>query len=117
MGVILNTKTNGKVEACCPQCATHYEEDTGDKVLDMLVTDYYTGKLIDSKNAFYVIGGNLSPCCRQKLERSKSGEIFQTDYDRCLPTIIAFETRKNALKYLRVHGGKIATYSLISKRR
>jgi len=117
MGVILNTESNGEIEACCPQCAIHYEEEENDKVLEMTITDYYSGMMVDSEDAFYVKGGDLSPCCKVDVKRSQSGESFQKAYDRCLPTVISFENRKNALKYLKKHGGIISTFSMISKQK
>lgn len=116
MGVILNTEKNGKIEACCPECATHYEDEKGDKVLGMTVTDYYSGRKIDSEDAFYVVGGNLSPCCKVDIKRSQSGETFQISYDRCLPTVFSFENRSNALKYQKEHGGNIATTDMLPKK-
>ncbi len=117
MGVILDTESNGKIEACCPECAIHYEEEISDKVLDMTVSDYYSGNMIDSKDAFYIMGGDLSPCCKTDTKRSQSGETFQKSFDRCLPTVMSFENRLNALKYLKKHGGKIATFAMISNRK
>jgi len=104
------TFKNGESEpACCLQCAITYEKQTGKKAEYITVTDYYSHETVDSQKAFFVIRSNISPCCNKEILRIPNGNALMLKYDRCLPSIIAFENKDNATKFMTEHGGTLET--------
>ena len=113
MAANLTFKDGESATACCLECAMRYEAQTGKRAKDISVTDFYSAKVIDSKNAFFVTGSNLSPCCKKDIMRAPEGQALYLKYDRCLPSIIAFEKKEDAMKYMTEHGGTSKTLSEI----
>jgi hypothetical protein len=90
----------------------HFQIRQGDQVRSARATDFATGARIDPAQASFVEGSDLMTCCStppiKREEPQKSAELI---WDRCLPSLVAFKTRAEALQFWRQHGGRIRTYA------
>jgi hypothetical protein len=62
--------------------------------------------------ASYVEGGDVQFCTHgnESMTREPEG-VSVRDFDRCLPTLVAFKTAQEAVTYQQQHGGRVLTYS------
>ena len=102
---------NQVVAACCPRCGMHAEVNQG-KTGMAWATDINTGESIPAESATYVEGGDVQYCTHgdQPITREPQG-VSTREYDRCLPTLVAFKTLPEAQAYQQQHGGRVLTYS------
>ena len=101
------------VTACCPRCGMHAQvnQDVG-KPGQARATDVNTGESVPADSATYVEGGDLQYCTHgdQPVTRQPHG-VSVREYDRCLPTLVAFKTPQEAEAYQKQHGGRVLSYS------
>lgn len=102
----------GSITACCPACALHYMLSHADDVRKALATDFNSGRMIPATTAYYDEGGNVQYCTAMHppVERGTQGVTMRV-YDRCLPTLVAFQTTQAAEAYRQQHGGRVLSYS------
>jgi hypothetical protein len=109
------TLDNGKtVETCCPRCGLHYVEEAKQSARLMQATDYVTGKWLDAKLATFVSGSDVSHCASKEVRRDAQGCCLVKGYDRCLPSLIAFQSQEEAGKFLKEHGGTMVSFEKIA---
>jgi hypothetical protein len=100
--------TTGKtVETCCPRCGLRYLRDNHREARTMEATDYTTGKWIDATKAVYVSGSDVMHCAAEATRRDAQGCCFFKAYDRCLPSLIAFQNEREAVAFQQQHGGQL----------
>lgn len=105
------TLPNGKkVETCCPRCGLHYIETHGITPKSIQATDVITGKRVDAANAVYVEGSDVSHCAANEARRDAYGCCFFKGYDRCEPSVIAFDSNEAAERFQTQHGGRVLTF-------
>jgi len=98
----------GKEDACCPRCGMHYAIQHPGAVKKAWATDLTTGVFIEAESAYYVEGGDVEYCTMHStpVEREPQG-VRVRDYDRCLPSLVAFSSRQEADAYQKQHGGQV----------
>ncbi len=108
---------NGNEDACCPRCGMHYQLENPGKVKRALATDLNSGQFIPADVATYVEGGDVAYCTMHStpVERNPQG-VAVREFDRCLPTLVAFRTRQEAEAYKGLHGGEVLDYSQAMER-
>lgn len=112
------TLENGKVvETCCPRCGLHYLHAHDQQARTMRATDFATGEWIDATRALYVSGSEVSPCSAMEARRDAEGCCMVKTYDRCLPSVIAFQARANAERFAKEHGGQVIGFGEIDQPR
>jgi len=100
------------IRACCPRCALHYRMNMAGKIERVLVADNSSGRLIDARNAAYVEGSDLEPCTRAAENAPREpGVDYAREFDRCLPSLIAFGDESAAREFQLRHGGHVFTYA------
>lgn len=94
--------------ACCPRCGMHLQVERPGAVLRAWATDVVTGEEIPAQKALYVEGGDVEYCTlhEPRVRRAPEG-VAARDYDRCLPTLVAFKTSGEAERYQAQHGGRV----------
>ena len=96
---------------CCPRCGMHFQARQGARAVAERATDFLSGARIDPARATFVEGSDLMTCCSSPpLKRDEPQRASELVWDRCLPSLVAFETRAEALQFSRQHGGRILTY-------
>ena len=112
-GMSFLIQTDGHTEhACCPRCGMHYAVNHPGKVQKVWATDLNSGESIPADTAYYDEGGNIEYCAAhgEAVQRQPQG-VSVRDYDRCLPTLVAFKTRAEAETYQKEHGGRVLNYA------
>ena len=112
-GMSFLVQTDGHTErACCPRCGMHYALNHPGRDQRLWATDINSGKMIPAETAYYDEGGNINYCAAhgEAVQRQPQG-VSVRDYDRCLPTLVAFATRAEAETYQREHGGRVLNYA------
>ncbi len=101
------------VQTCCPRCALHYLARPHPAVASLAVKDFDTAERIDATRAIYVEGSDVSPCAATagSPPRDERGCCLKTEYDRCLPSLLAFGSKAKAETFARAHGGALTTFA------
>ena len=101
----------GNEDACCPRCGMHYQIEHPGAAKKIWATDVNTGRFIAAESAYYVEGGDVAYCTMHStpVERQPQG-VAVRDFDRCLPSLVAFSTRQEAETYQKEHGGEVLGY-------
>jgi hypothetical protein len=97
-----------KHETCCPRCGLRHVLIHGGRALE--ATDYATGKLIAAEEAIYLEGSDVMQCCTVSGFRESGGGFSSVEYDRCLPSLLAFSKREEAEVVRQKHGGRIISF-------
>jgi hypothetical protein len=101
--------TNGKRKvSCCPRCGLHHVLNFGGRALE--AADFSTGKPLAAENAIYLEGSDIMECCDTTGFREAQGGYTDIEYDRCMPSLIAFSKKEEAEAIRQKHGGRIITY-------
>jgi len=100
----------GERTTCCPRCGLRLQGLNPDEVEGIWVVDYSTGEKIDGREALYVEGSDVHLCCSMAPRRDIQGNRYDLDWDRCLPSLVAFRSRGEAEGFSREHGGEIISY-------
>jgi len=96
----------GVQQTCCPRCGSHaVAESEGRRVARLLARDFATGSSIDAREAFYVEGSDLEHCAAARKAPSSADCCRVLEYDRCLPSLVAFATPDQATAFVGDHGG------------
>jgi len=71
-----------------------------------------SGESIPAETAYYDEGGNINYCAAhgEAVQRQPQG-VSVREYDRCLPTLVAFKTRAEAVAYQQENGGRVLDYA------
>ncbi len=107
----------GNEDACCPRCGMHYQIEHPGAAKRTLATDLKSGQFIAAETAVYVEGGDVSYCTMHStpVERQPQG-VAVRDFDRCLPSLVAFSALREAEAYQREHGGEVLEYQQAMER-
>lgn len=102
-------QANGAVKvACCPRCGLTSVIKNGGKVLDAV--DFSSKKRIGAAEAIYLEGSDIMECCSTTGFRADEGSYQEMDYDRCMPSLLAFSRREDAEAVRQKHGGTIISF-------
>lgn len=94
--------------ACCPRCGMHLQVERPGLVRRAWATDLATSEEIPAATAVYVEGGDVEYCTMHEAPVRRAPEgVAARDYDRCLPTLVAFKIRGEAEQYQAQHGGRV----------
>jgi hypothetical protein len=97
------------MDLCCPRCGLRFQEGRRD-VVRAEATDFYTKVLVDAAKAFYIENSLVHLCSHSPVQEDRSGTQYDGAWDRCLPSLIAFESRAAAKAFQAQNGGVIKIY-------
>lgn len=97
-----------KQAVCCPRCGLAATIQNGGQALDAV--DFTTKKRIRADGAIYLEGSDIMECCMDTGFRSDEGAYRKIEYDRCMPSLLAFAQRKDAEAVRQKHGGDILSF-------
>ncbi len=93
---------------CCPRCGLVAVIQNGGRALDAV--DFTSRKPIAAAEALYLEGSDVMECCSTTGFRSDEGAYQEIDYDRCMPSLLAFSRREDAESARQEHGGRIISF-------
>lgn len=96
---------------CCPACALATAQQTRTPVRIIEMTDFATKKPLDPKTVFLVRGSSVNPDMHSQPLLDAEKQPFPVHYDRCTPSILAFQSREQADTFQREHGGEVLQIS------
>lgn len=96
-------------KVCCPRCGLFYvAHHPGTRALT--ATDFATGQPIDAAGAVYVEGSDASLCASPESNADPlHGTAAYARFDRCLPSVLAFSSEREAAAFIREHGGRVVS--------
>lgn len=101
------------VETCCARCGVHFLKTERRPVASLEVRDFDTAQPLDARSAIYVVGSDVTPCKDMhatSAPRDERGCCLRPTYDRCLPSVLAFQARERAVEFSTQHGGSLASF-------
>jgi len=103
---------SGTEEVCCPRCGMHYQIQHPGAAKKAWATDMTSGAFIAAETAYYVEGGDIEYCTMHStpIQREPQG-VSVRDYDRCLPSLVAFSSKQEAEAYQKQHGGRVFDFA------
>jgi len=102
-------RPDGSMKAvCCPRCGLAAVIQSGGRVLEAV--DFSSRKPIQAAEAVYLEGSDIMECCSATGFRSDEGAYQEMDYDRCMPSLLAFARREDAEVVRQKHGGNIISF-------
>ncbi len=102
-------EVDGRVhQVCDPRCALTHQQQTGEISRLLRVTDFESGRPLDPERAYYLSGSDTAPDVGQETLRPPMDPVYR-EWHRCLPSVLAFADRETAVRYQRLHGGRIET--------
>ncbi len=108
----LELKGGTREDACCPRCGMHYRIQRPNAVEKAWATDLSTGQFIAAEAAYYVEGGDIEYCTMHSTPVQREPQsVAVRDYDRCLPSLVAFKTQQEAETYQKQHGGQVFEFA------
>ena len=100
-----------RVDVCCTRCGLHYQSSQDD-VAAVRVADFSTGALLEADRATYVEGSEVHLCCLTgNVQEDRSGTQYDLAWDRCLPSLVAFQSLTDAIEFQGANGGRLRTYA------
>lgn len=98
---------------CCPTCALSAGAQLHERVSIQEVSDFSTGKMLRPASAFAVEGSDVIPCFHHHEILDRDRQPARADFDRCSPSIIAFDSRPPAEHFAAEHGGRVDRFSAL----
>jgi len=104
---------NGETkQVCCPRCGLHFQAGRSD-VAGAEVTDYESGQVLPAEEATFVENSSVMLCCKTPMQRDRNGGQFELSWDRCMPSLIAFQSPNEAERFRQRNGGTVKSYALM----
>jgi hypothetical protein len=97
------------MDVCCPRCGLRFQEGRRD-IVRAEATDFYTKVRIDAAKGSYVENSHVHLCSHSPVQEDRSGTQYEVAWDRCLPSLIAFESPAEARAFQAQNGGVIKSY-------
>jgi len=102
-------RADGSMKAtCCPRCGLTTIIQNGGRALEAV--DFSSKKRIGAAEAIYLEGSDIMECCTDTGFRSNEGGYQEMEYDRCMPSLLAFVRREEAEPVRQKHGGTILSF-------
>jgi hypothetical protein len=113
---VIHTETSFKIvhpdgsmkAVCCPRCGLAAVIQNGGRALEAV--DFTSKKSIPAAEAIYLEGSDIMECCSDTGFRSNEGAYQEIEYDRCMPSLLAFARREDAEIVRLKHGGRIISF-------
>jgi len=93
---------------CCPRCGLAAVIQNGGRAIDAV--DFSSKKRIAAAEAIYLEGSDIMECCTNSGFRSDEGAYQKMEFDRCMPSLLAFARLEDAKTVQQEHGGIILDF-------
>ena len=107
----LSLSSGEVVEVCCPRCGLYFRRGRDD-IEKSEVADFNSGVFLEAEKAYYVEGSSVHLCCSGgDVQKDRAGVQYERTWDRCLPSLVAFDTDEEAEQFIQKHGGTLTVYA------
>jgi hypothetical protein len=96
---------------CCPACALSEHEQSGKQVQVVEMTDYLSNGPVKMESSFVVRNSDVNPCLQHRPAVGENNQPLQAHFDRCSPSVLAFQDQKSATAFSSEHGGQVVKFS------
>ncbi len=103
---------DGKREVyCCPACALSEHQQSGKQGQVVELTDYLSNGQVNPAGGFVVRNSDVNPCLQHHPAVGENNQPLEAHFDRCSPSVLAFQDQKAARAFASEHGGQVARFS------
>jgi hypothetical protein len=96
---------------CCPACALSEHQQSGKPVQVVELTDYLTNTSLKPETSYVVRNSDMNPCLQHHPAIGEDSQPLESHFDRCNPSVLAFQDQKTAAAFASEHGGQILKFS------
>jgi hypothetical protein len=102
-------------QTCCARCGARVVARDARPVASVTVRDFDTALPIAVERAVFVEGSDVHPCrgIVSDPPRDERGCCLKAVYDRCEPSVVAFDSAEAAGRFMRRHGGTRTTWAAL----
>ncbi|MDD5544579.1 MAG: hypothetical protein PHX83_15540 [Acidobacteriia bacterium] len=98
---------------CCPHCGILTLLAQGVPLVQARATDFVTGKPLPADQAIYVWASDVNHCARPQKVTQFDRQPMELVFDRCFPSVVAFQRQVDAETFVKEHNGEIRNYNEI----
>ncbi len=103
---------DGKREIfCCPACALSTHQQSGKPVQVVELTDYLNNTPLKPEDSYLVRNSDVNPCLQHHPAVGENNQPLESHFDRCSPSVLAFQDQRSAGAFANEHGGRVVKYS------
>lgn len=95
---------------CCPACALSARRQGTGTIEITQVTDYLTGARLRPDEAYFIQDSDVNPCLSHQPLVDQSKSPMGVYFDRCTPSLLAFQNSTSALEFASKHGGHLVRF-------
>lgn len=107
----LTYKNGKKVNLCCAKCGLLEAAQHKSELISATATEFKTHKPIAPEKAVYVWDSSVDHCLMPEKRDWTDRRPMQLVWDRCIPSLIPFETREEAAQFQHENGGTVVDYA------
>ena len=96
---------------CCPACALSEHLQSGKPVQVVELTDYISNTPLKPETSFVVRNGDVNPCLQHHPAVGADSQPLEPRFDRCSPSVLAFQDQKAAAAFAGERGGQVLKFS------
>lgn len=99
---------------CCPACVLSEHAQEGQPIRITGLTAFLSGRKLSPNDVFFVKGSDVNMCARTHGLMSEYKREANIRYDRCSPSLLAFDNQSDAMQFVRDHGGEVLPFKEIA---
>ena len=96
---------------CCLACARSEQQQSGRRVQVVETTDFLSSNPLHPENSYLVRNSDVSPCLLHNPAVGENNQPLEAHFDRCAPSVLAFQDQKAAAAFASQHGGQVLRFS------
>ena len=96
---------------CCPACALSAHQQSGKPVQVVELTDYLNNTPLKPADSYLVRNSDVNPCLQHHPAVGENNQPLESHFDRCSPSVLAFQDQRSAAAFASEHGGQVTKYS------
>jgi hypothetical protein len=96
---------------CCPACALSAHQQSGKQVQVVELTDFLSNGPLKPESSYVVRNSDVNPCLQHHPAVGENNQPLEPHFDRCSPSVLAFQDQRSAGAFASEHGGQVLKFS------
>ena len=96
---------------CCPACALSAHQQSGKQVQVGELTDFLSNGPLKPESSYVVRNSDVNPCLQHHPAVGENNQPLEPHFDRCSPSVLAFQDQRSAGAFASEHGGQVLKFS------